>query len=128
MPAFVDASILVAIVLGEPGAPSLRRLVARQDSLFASELLAAEFLAAAKREGIQAEEAGAVLAPLRWVFPARSLRREVERVLAAGYLRGADVWHLACACYLAPDPSELAFLTRDKAQRRVAAELGFPTP
>jgi hypothetical protein len=40
-------------------------------------------------------------------------------------MRGADCWHLATALYVAPNPSELTFLTLDLAQRKVAKTLGF---
>ena len=47
-------------------------------------------------------------------------------VLGAGYVCGADCWHLATALYLAGDrPGELSFVTLDHQQRAVAAELGF---
>ena len=128
MPTYVDTSVLVAIAFGEPEAPALRRLMRRQGALFASELLAAEFLAAVKREGASLAAASDMLAALSWVVPARTLRPEISRVLAVRYLRGADTWHLACACYLTPEPAELAFFTRDEVQRTVAAQLGFPTP
>ena len=41
------------------------------------------------------------------------------------FLRGADLWHLACACYLAPDPKDLDFLTANERQQEIAKELGF---
>jgi len=47
------------------------------------------------------------------------------RALEAGDVRGADCWHLATALYVAPEPSELAFLTLDLAQRKVVRALGF---
>lgn len=34
---------------------------------------------------------------IEWIIPDRSLTREFEVALAAGYLRGADLWHLATA-------------------------------
>jgi len=53
----------------------------------------------------------------------------MQEVLAQGYLRGADVWHVACALFLADAArAELAFLSRDAAQRRVARRLGFRAP
>ena len=58
-------------------------------------------------------------------FPDRALTVEIEAVLDAAHLRGAEAWHLACALYLSPDPRELAFLTMDRQQARVAAALGF---
>ena len=44
------------------------------------------------------------------------------------YLRGADLWHVATALYLAESPADVDFLTLDPAQREAAAALGFPTP
>ena len=37
------------------------------------------------------------------VLPDRSLEPEVLEVLQHGRLRGADLWHLACALYVAGD-------------------------
>ena len=64
---------------------------------------------------------------LEVVFPPRTLGPEITRVLEAGYVRGADCWHLATALYLAPDPSELTFITLDERQGAVAKALGFAT-
>jgi hypothetical protein len=49
----------------------------------------------------------------------------MTRVLSAGYARGADCWHLATALYVATDPSEMAFVTLDSAQSKIARKLGF---
>jgi hypothetical protein len=64
---------------------------------------------------------------MKWVFPDRPLSPELERVLAVGYVKGADAWHLACALYVAEDPRQITFLTLDAPQRKVARGLGFPT-
>jgi len=40
-------------------------------------------------------------------------------------VKGAHLWHLACALFLAPEPKDLAFLTLDKRQEAVARKLGF---
>jgi hypothetical protein len=53
-----------------------------------------------------------------------ALRRNTH-LLDAGYVRGADCWHLATALYLAPDAGDLVFLTLDLRQRAVAKTLGF---
>lgn len=68
-----------------------------------------------------------LLRRFRPIFAPRSLRPEIERVLAAGSVRGADCMYLATALYLAPDPGELAFLTLDERQRVVAVQLGLAT-
>lgn len=66
-----------------------------------------------------------MLGRIEWVFPDRALTQEMERVLAAGRLRGADLWHVAHALYLAPEPGTMTFLTGDRRQREVAAAVGF---
>lgn len=59
--------------------------------------------------------------------PDRPLSSEITAVLEAGYLRGADLWHVAVALYHAEDPREVTFVTLDNRQRAVAAALGFRT-
>lgn len=66
-----------------------------------------------------------MLLQIELIMPARSLRPEFTAVLATGYVRGADCFHLAVALSLSPDPRELTFLTLDKRQRDVAKALGF---
>jgi len=95
----------------------------RFDRLLSAPLLEAELLSALRREG-RALDAG-WLDVLTWVLPDRPLGPEIGRVLDAGYVPGADCWHLATALYLAPDPRELAFLTLDIQQQKVARALGF---
>jgi hypothetical protein len=52
------------------------------------------------------------------------LTAEIQEVLRAGYLRGADCWHVAAALTYSPDRS-ISFLSLGKAQLAVAARLGF---
>jgi hypothetical protein len=48
---------------------------------------------------------------------------------ATGLLRGADLWDVACALFVAGGTRrEVAFLSRDRPQRLVATRLGFTTP
>jgi hypothetical protein len=89
-----------------------------------SNLLEAELRSAFARERVA--PASAFLDWMAWVLPERPLTTELQRVLSAGYLRGADAWHVACALYMAGDPREVAFLTVDQHQRAVARALGFP--
>jgi predicted nucleic acid-binding protein len=122
--AYVDTSVLVAIAFDEPGG---RRLAARLpgfDRLLAANLLEAEFRAALAREGLPQESGASLLAALSWVFPSRALTPEIGRVIAVERLKGADLWHLACALFLHPG-AELTFLTLDRAQARAAKRLGF---
>ncbi len=122
--AYVDTSCLVAIAFGERGAANLAGRLAKYDAVFASNLLEAELKAAFRREGVQGSPLE-VLPNLEWVSPDRPLTAEIDRVLANGYVRGADAWHLACALLLAPDGRELRFETLDVRQAEVAKRLGF---
>ena len=121
--AFVDSSVLVAVALDEAAAPDVKRRLASFALVHASPLLEAELASVCRREG-RGASAG-LLRPLRWVTVPRALTPEIARVLGAGYVRGADCYHLATALYLSPDPSQLTFLTNDKRQREVAQSLGF---
>ncbi|MFH1177228.1 MAG: PIN domain-containing protein [Acidobacteriota bacterium] len=125
--AYVDTSYIVAVALGERrGAALARRLVA-YDVLLAANLLEAELRSVLARENVSADP-GELLDRISWILPDRPLSGECARVLAAGYLRGADLWHLACALFVEPEPHALAFLTLDLAQEAVARTLGFPVP
>lgn len=124
MQAYVDTSVIVAITLGEVGAEAILAKV-RPFELVAAPLLEAEWRSACHRNQIVAE--AALLHEIAWIASPGPLSEELERVFAAGYVRGADAWHLATALSLAPDPSELTFLTLDDRQRAVAEALGFKT-
>ena len=122
--AVVDTSCLVALAFGEPEATRTVTRLRRFDRLFASALLEAELLAAFRRERAEADVSD-FTKDLAFVSPDRPLSMELRRVADAGYLRGADMWHVACALFLSPDPGELTFLTLDQDQRTVARRLGF---
>jgi len=121
--AYVDTSCLVALALGEAGAPAMRRRFRMFDGLVSSNLLEAEYRAAMQREAVDPIDDH--LDRITWIDTDRPLSPEIVRVLGAGYASGADCWHLATALYFAEDPSELAFLTLDKRQAAVAKALGF---
>lgn len=91
--------------------------------LLSSNLLEAELRAACAREEVGFSES--LVANLKWVFPDRSLAPEFAAVLTAGYLRGADLWHVASALYVTPNPGDMWLVTLDERQRSVAAALGF---
>lgn len=118
----MDSSCLVAIALGERDADAVARRLMRFEALHASNLVEAEYRGALARE--EAAETGEVLDRVAWILPDRPLTAEFGKVLEAGYLRGADLWHVACALFLA-GPAELTFLTLDQRQRTVAKRLGF---
>lgn len=121
----VDTSCLVAIAFGERGAASVLRRLEKLDYLVASNVLEGELCAAFAREATPFDDS--MTAGMTWILPDRSLQPEIEQTIAAGYLRGADLWHVACALFLVNDPREIAFLTRDERQRSVAKALGFKT-
>jgi predicted nucleic acid-binding protein len=123
--AYVDTSYLVAIALGERGAGRLAKRLERYDRLLASNLLEAEFRSALVREQVS-NPPDPFLSWVAWVLPDRPLSAELRRIAGAGYLKGADMWHLAHALYLAPDATGLDFLTLDRRQQEAAAALGFP--
>lgn len=123
--AYVDTSALVAIVLGEHDGPPMARRLKGFSRLLASNLLEAELRATCAREHATFSEE--LFADFRWVFPDRSLGPEIAAALAAGYLRGADLWHVDCALHVTLTPGDICFVTLDERQRRVAAALGFQT-
>ena len=121
--AYVDSSALIAIAFAESrGGSSLANLLTF-DRVIASNLLEAEVRSAFAREGLRFQ-----LPPgldIEWVFPERPLTDELATALDAGYLRGADLWHVATAMYVAVDPGEMFFATLDGRQQEVAQTLGF---
>jgi hypothetical protein len=93
--AYLDPSYLVAIAFGERGAAELQRKLDRFDELLSANLLGAELRAAFAREGVPHDPEQ--WSGLSWVLPDRFLSPEIGRALAAGYLKGADLWHIAAA-------------------------------
>jgi len=127
--AYLDSSFLLAILFGEPRSGTLSRTLARSDRIFSADLLVAECLSAAGREGVDLAAVRAALQAVSLVLPPRSLEPEIIEASAHGYLRGADLWHVACALFLAGDDrNDVAFLSRDEVQRRLAGRLGFSIP
>ena len=121
--AYVDTSCLVAIAFGESEAAEVASRLREHDVLLSSNLLEAELRATLVHEAAEVDEA--LFSWIKWVLPDRPLSVEIIRVLRAGYLRGADLWHLATAMYVTPEPRDLTFLTLDRRQEEVAEELGF---
>ena len=123
--AYIDTSVLVAVAFGERSAAAMARRLNEFASLLSSNLLEAELRSVHAREERRFE--ANFLSPVEWVLPNRTLSREIAAVLDAGYVRGADLWHLATALYVAPEPSEIWFVTLDQRQRTTASALGFRT-
>lgn len=125
--AYVDTSCLVAIACDERGVDRLAKRLERYERLLSSNVTEAEFRSALAREQVS-PPAEPLLSRIAWVLPDRPLSGELRRIAAAGGLRGADMWHLAHALYLAPEGKGLDFLTLDRRQQEVAAALGFRRP
>ncbi len=120
--AYLDTSSLVAISFAETGHEGSAKELRRFDRIFSSNLLEAEYLSVAARE----ERIGPFerhLEWISWVLPERPLTSEIEQVLAVAYLRGADLWHLACALYLRDRLGEVRFVTADQRQLAAARKL-----
>ena len=121
--AYTDTSTIVAVAFGQQGAAEIAQRMNAFDRLTSANLLEAEARSVYARENRQFD--GAILSKIDWLHPNRPLSSEFAEILGVGYLRGADLWHLAVAIHFFPDPSEITFLTLDNRQGRVAAALGF---
>ena len=115
--------MFVAFAFEEVGSESIHEWLNRYEGLMASNLVEAEVQAACHRENLAL--APSFFGSINWELPRRPLSTEITRVLSAGYLTGADIWHVATALYYAADPQEVGFLTLDVRQRKVAESLGF---
>lgn len=121
--AYIDTSYLAAIAFDEPGAHGAANRLRAFDLLISSNLLEAELRSVFLREKV--DDGDRFLSWVSWVYPQAALTKETIRVLRHGYLRGADLWHLACALHVAGHPDEMHFLTFDRRQSEVAVALGF---
>lgn len=123
--AYVDTSALVAVAMGEPAGDAMAQRLNEFSSVMSSNLLEAELRSVYSREKRGFESTR--LAGVEWVMPNRPLSPEIALVLDTGYMRGADLWHLATALFIAPDPGAMFFVTLDKRQHAAASKLGFQT-
>ena len=123
--AYVDTSALVAVALGERAGDAMAQRLNEFTSVMSSNLLEAELRSVYAREKRNFEATR--LAGVEWVMPNRPLSPEIALVLDTVYMRGADLWHLATALFIAPDPGVMYFLTLDKRQHAAASILGFQT-
>ena len=121
--AYVDSSALAAIAFDEPHASTLASRMDGFDRLVSSNLLEAELRAAFLREKLDFQ--ASIVLGIDWILPDRTLTSEFKIVLDAGYLRGADLWHVATAMYVASGLPRLSFATLDAQQGEVAEALGF---
>ena len=121
--AYVDTSCFVALAFAEPGSAGLARSLNAFDVLLSSNLLEAELRSAMLREKVRADPVD-LLSAVSWVHPDRPLTEEMTIVLASGYVRGADLWHLSVALFVDPR-REIEFLTLDRRQKAISEQLGF---
>ena len=121
--AYVDSSAIIAIAFDEFGALGLSRRLSEFSEVWSSNLLEAEVRAAYSRNAEAFDPD--LLTDISWLFPDRPLTLEISKVVEAGYVKGADLWHLATALYLTPFPEELTFVTLDRRQGEIARALGF---
>jgi hypothetical protein len=124
--AYVDTSCLVAVALNEAQGKAMIKLLGRFNRLVSSNLLEAELRAVLARDA-GGVDCTSLLSWIGWVYPDRTLTPEFREVLALDRLRGADLWHLACALFLKKKLGDLSFLTLDRRQGDLAAALGFDT-
>jgi uncharacterized protein with PIN domain len=123
--AYIDTSCLVAIAFQEPDWKQTRETLTGFDELVSSNLLEVELRAAFSREAVTFERR--FVAQIGWILPDRVLSAEYAQILQVGHSRGADLWHLATALYLAERPGDIWFLSLDQRQSALAESLGFRT-
>ena len=123
--AYVDTSAIIAVEFNEPGGHKVLERLDDFTTLMSSNLLEAEVRSVYKRDGRTFTED--VLSNIDWIIPDSPLSEELDITSQSGYLRGADLWHIATALYMFDEPSEVTFLTLDHRQGEVAAALGFHT-
>jgi hypothetical protein len=120
---YIDTSALLAVAFDEPAGRRIAGRIVAFPRLISSNLLEAEYRSALAREGIDGEQD--ILESIDWIFPDRPLTGEVLRILKLGHLRGADLWHLACALFVDPEARDLSFITADGHQKALARKIGF---
>ncbi len=125
---YLDSSMLLSVVFEEPGSERFASHIQSFGRVFSSNLLEAEVRSALAREGIDGSVSLELLDRVAWVFPDRPLESEFRTVLESGYLRGSDLWHLACALYLGGShKKDVELLSLDRRQLAVAERLGLKT-
>jgi len=122
---YVDSSVLVAILLEEQGYLEAQKILSKQLSLQSSTLLQAEIFSVCIRENIETQYAIELSESISFFSPT-NLITELEKASKLGFVRGADLYHIASALYLSNNnPKELSFFTLDKRQVECAKKCGF---
>ncbi|PWU18116.1 MAG: hypothetical protein C5B49_07695 [Bdellovibrio sp.] len=123
--AYIDSSVVVGLMFSEIETQSLEKRLMKFDELISSNLLEAEVMSAAVREGVPLEHAVKLIKSVSLYYASSDLIEELRRVFKIDYIRGADAYHLACALALDPTAEELYFSSTDKKQMAIASSLGF---
>jgi hypothetical protein len=124
MGSYVDSSLVVAVMLQQGDWRARQSLLRLTAQLRSSPLLEAEVRAAHTREHCPSDP-DEFLEKIDWVVPDGAPSERLREVLAHGYVRGADLWHLACALVAFGKGNGHDFLSLDERQRELAAALGF---
>ena len=95
--AYIDTSFLIPNETCQPDSDVYEIELGRFERLVSQNLLEAEYRSVCTRE--RRAPSNFRLNKISRIIPARPLTRELERVLATGYLRGANLWHVATAIY-----------------------------
>ena len=122
--AYIDTSLLIAIETCQLNSDVYEEELGKFERIVSSNLLEAEYRSVCRRE--RRAPSTLRLNKIDWIIPDRPLTHEFNSVLAAGYLRGADLWHVATAIFAVKiSKIEMSFLTLDNRQRYVANTVGF---
>ncbi|MCB0317501.1 MAG: type II toxin-antitoxin system VapC family toxin [Bdellovibrionales bacterium] len=127
MHAYVDTSVLVSIYFADANYSKYIKSLKKYNDIYSSILLEAELCSVVAREEKNLDLVEKVLSNIQIFSPNKSILPECERVLSHGYLRGADLYHLACALAIDPSALEMDFISADKKQIKIAKSLGFKT-
>lgn len=124
--AYADTSALVAVQFAEPTRSAYLRVFRAQRRLVTTTLAQAELWATMIREQEPLDSTDRLLQRLEIFVPPDDLASECREALSVGYLRGADLWHVASAMRLAgKHRKQLTFCTGDAQQAKIAGQVGL---
>jgi predicted nucleic acid-binding protein len=122
---YIDTSVLVSVFFKEDVSSKYLNFFSKKYQLISSSLMLAEFYSVLNREKVEIAFSQDLLSYIQIINLIDDLDYYLKEVLDHGYLKGADLFHLAVAHQLSPYGEELFFLTADKQQARIATKLGF---
>lgn len=125
MIAYVDSSVVIALIFDEPEAKKFQKDLANYKIIFSSNILEAEVYSACRREGRAFAAAKEFIDNVSLYFSDRSYEPEYQTIARLGYLRGADALHLATAMDFDPGCKKTVFFTADEQQKKLAQLIGF---